>query len=423
MFALLRQRNFGLLWFGGLISMIGDWMLRIALPAYVYDLTGSTLATGLMFMVSTLPSIVLGSVAGVFVDRWDRQRTMVIINLILAATLLPLLLVRSTEWLWLVYVVAFAESLVGQFFGPAENALLPNLVGEEHLMGANSLNALNNNLARLIGPALGGVIGLTLGLSGVVVVDVVTYLAAAVLIALIRQPQKERVAAAVPSSVLTSSFTKVWREWLAGLSLIHQNRPVFLLFILFMMTSVGEGIMVTLFIPFVTEVLRGQALEIGWLMSAQAVGGILGGLVIARMGTRLKPHHLIGPSGILFGLIDLAIFNYPALIPGFTLALVLFVLVGLPGAAYSASISTLLQNQVQDEYRGRVFGALSTTMSLLVLVGMGFASVAGDRLGIVPVINVQGFGYVLAGTVAWLILRPHIASLVPTVLLPSEEQV
>lgn len=423
MFALLRQRNFGLLWFGGLISMIGDWMLRIALPAYVYDLTGSTLATGLMFMVSTLPSIVLGSVAGVFVDRWDRQRTMVIINLILAATLLPLLLVRSTEWLWLVYVVAFAESLVGQFFGPAENALLPNLVGEEHLMGANSLNTLNNNLARLIGSALGGVIGLTLGLSGVVAVDAVTYLAAALLIALIRQPQKERGAAAIPLPAPTSSFTKVWREWLAGLNLIQQNRPVFLLFILFMITSVGEGIMVTLFIPFVTEVLRGQALEIGWLMSAQAVGGILGGLVIARMGSRLKPHHLIGPSGILFGLIDLAIFNYPALIPGFTLALVLFVLVGLPGAAYSASISTLLQNQVQDEYRGRVFGALSTTMSLLVLVGMGFASVAGDILGIVPVINVQGFGYVLAGILAWLILRPHIASLVPAALVPGKEQV
>lgn len=421
MFALLRQRNFGLLWFGGLISMIGDWMLRIALPAFVYDLTGSTLATGLMFMVGMLPNLFLGSVAGVFVDRWDRQRTMVIVNLILAASLLPLLLVRSTEWLWLVYLVAFGQSALEQFFGPAENALLPNLVGEEHLLGANSLNALNNNLARLIGPALGGVVALTLHLPGVVLIDCVTFLAAALLIALIRQPQKESAAAATSHPPI--SFSTVWREWLAGLRLMRRDRLVVWLFVLCMITSIGEGILVVLFIPFVTEVLRGQALELGWLMSAQAVGGITGGIVIARLGTRLEPRRLIGPAGILFGLIDLAIFNYSGFFAGFTIALVLFILVGLPGAAYSASLSTLLQNQVKDEYRGRVFGALSTTMALLILVGMGFASIAGDVVGIVPVINVQGFGYVLAGILAWVVLRPQLAPPTSTVLLPGEEQV
>lgn len=420
MFALLRQRNFGLLWFGGLISMIGDWMLRIALPAYVYTLTGSTLATGIMFMVGMLPSLFLGSVAGVFVDRWDRQRTMVVVNLILAVTLLPLLLVRSTEWLWLVYVVAFGQSVVEQFFGPAENALLPNLVGEEHLLGANSLNALNNNLARLIGPALGGIVALTWSLPGVVLFDVATFLAAALLIALIRQPAKEQAAAAThPAPV---SFTAVWQEWRAGLRLVRQKHPIWLLFILFMITAVGEGILAVLFIPFVTEILKGEALELGWLMSAQAVGGILGGMAIARWGKRLEPRHLIGPSGVIFGLLDLVIFNYPAFFPGFTLALILFVMVGLPIAAYSASISTLLQNQVSDEYRGRVFGALNTSIALLILAGMGFASVAGDLVGIVPVINIQGYGYVLAGILAWVVLRPRLAPSTPTPILSSEEQ-
>jgi hypothetical protein len=78
MFKLLRQRNFGLLWFGGLISMIGDWVLFIALPIYTYNLTHSSLATGIMFMVGTLPRMLFGSIAGVYVDRWDRQRTMVV---------------------------------------------------------------------------------------------------------------------------------------------------------------------------------------------------------------------------------------------------------------------------------------------------------------------------------------------------------
>src|ERR687883_648003 len=106
MLAILRQRNFGLLWSAGLISLAGDWMLRIALPIYVYQLTGSTLSTGTMLMAAILPDVLFGSIAGVFVDRWDRKRTMVISNLLLAAGLLPLLLVRSADQLWLIYIVA-----------------------------------------------------------------------------------------------------------------------------------------------------------------------------------------------------------------------------------------------------------------------------------------------------------------------------
>src|SRR5919112_881218 len=95
MFSLLRQRNFSLLWFGGLISFIGDWVLIVALPVYVYTLTNSVLATGLMFMVAVLPSIAIGSFAGVFVDRWDRRRTLIVTNLLAAPLLLLLFAVRS----------------------------------------------------------------------------------------------------------------------------------------------------------------------------------------------------------------------------------------------------------------------------------------------------------------------------------------
>ena len=90
MLKVLRQRNFGLLWSAGLISMIGDWVLFISLPIYTYNLTQSTLATGIMFMVGTLPRILLGSLAGVYVDRWDRQRTMVVADLSRAVLILLL---------------------------------------------------------------------------------------------------------------------------------------------------------------------------------------------------------------------------------------------------------------------------------------------------------------------------------------------
>src|SRR5690348_12853609 len=115
MLAVLRQRNFALLWAGGLISMLGDWLLFIALPFYIYNLTGSALATGAMFIAETLPIVVFGSIGGVFADRWDRKRTMIIADLLRAALLL-LLAVQSPDWLWAIYLVVFVQSSVGQFF-------------------------------------------------------------------------------------------------------------------------------------------------------------------------------------------------------------------------------------------------------------------------------------------------------------------
>jgi hypothetical protein len=121
----------------------------------------------------------------------------------------------------------------------------------------------------------------------------------------------------------------------------------------------------------------------------------------------VTPYQLLGPCAILFGAIDLIIFNYPVFLPGIAVALVLFVLVGIPAAGFGASFSTLLQSNVEDAYRGRVFGAFDTTFALMMLVGMGFASITGDIFGIVPVINVQGFGYVAAGLLALVMLRPR----------------
>jgi MFS family permease len=127
-FRLLARRNFGLLWAGGFISFIGDWVLYIGMPISIYRITGSTLATTLMFVAGVVPSVVLGSVTGVYVDRWDRRRTVIIGNVLLAAALLPLTLVRDADTIWIVYVVVLLEASVGQFVNPAVGALLPRLV-------------------------------------------------------------------------------------------------------------------------------------------------------------------------------------------------------------------------------------------------------------------------------------------------------
>jgi MFS family permease len=405
MIAVLRQRNFALLWFGGLISMAGDWVLRIGLPLYIYQLTGSTLATGIMFMAGMLPSLLLGSVAGVFVDRWDRKRTMVIANGLLAVSLLPLLLVRSVEWVWIAYIAAFVQSCIAQFFDPAESAMLPLLVGEEDLPTANALNALNNNLARLIGPAVGGVVLAVGGLTAVALVDAASFGIAAAMIALITADGRAARAEGAPAPATTGApWLAVWREWLEGLRIVVQTRTVAIIFLLLAITSLGEGVISVLFAPFVSKIIGGGGTEFGAIASAQAVGGLIGGALIGEVARRVRPGRLIGVCGILFGLIDLAIFNYPI----FGVVLVLMVLVGLPGVGFSTGVTTLLQTGTANQYLGRVFGALGTTSSLLALIGAGLASVLGDRIGIVPVLNLQGGGYILAGSLA-LVLLAHVA--------------
>jgi MFS family permease len=403
--SMLRQRNFALLWWGGLISMIGDWMLRIALPAFVFQMTGSTLATGAMFIAGQLPQLLLGSVAGVFVDRWDRKRTMVIANLLMMVGVLPLGLVQSAEWLWVVYVVSFWQSCIGQFFGPAENALLPTLVAEEKLVTANSLNALNNNLARLIGPALGGVLAVSLGLYGVALLDALTFAIAAGMIALITTPERSVAEPTATEKATTTGWSSVWHEWRAGLALVAQTPILRVLFTIIALWALGEGIMSVLFVPFVTEIMKGQALEVGWLMSAQAIGGLTGGVVMAKIGERISPAILLGPCSILFGLIDLMIFNYSLFFSGFMIGVVLFMVVGIPGAGSFASLLTLLQTSVSDDYRGRLFGAFTTTFGLVALLGMGIATAFGDVIGILTLINVQGIALVLGGLVAVFGLR------------------
>jgi len=118
-FSLLRRRNFALLWIGGLTSGVGSAMLFIALPFYVYARTHSALATGAMFIAEMAPAVLLGSAAGVFVDRWDRRRTMIVADLARAALLLLLLAADTRDRLWIIYAVACAESALSQFFTPA----------------------------------------------------------------------------------------------------------------------------------------------------------------------------------------------------------------------------------------------------------------------------------------------------------------
>src|ERR1051326_4041254 len=215
MWKTLRQRNFALLWSGGLISIAGDWVLLIGLPIYVLILTQSVLATSIMLIAARLPNLLFGLVAGVFVDRWNRQRIMVVCHILFAIWLLPLLLVTSADRVWIAYVVMFVESSIEQFFVPADNALVPTLVSKDHLVAANSLNSLSSNLARLVGPALGGLVAGLFGLSGIVLVDAASFVVAGALIACIRMPPGQPVPA--QEQPTGTSWRAIWSEWVEGM--------------------------------------------------------------------------------------------------------------------------------------------------------------------------------------------------------------
>jgi MFS family permease len=221
----LRQRNFRLLFVGGLVSSLGDFFLFITLPFYVYSLTGSALATGGAFIAESLPAILFGSVAGVFVDRWDRRRTMIVADVLRATLLLGLLTVRSPEMVWVVFAVSFAQSTLGRFFNPARDALIPRLAGEKDLLAANSLSSMSGQLTMLIGPALGGASLALFGIASCILADSASFLVSAIMVAfvVVSPLYQEPVTQLAPSM---SPWNRIWRDYRQGLALMWHNPVV-----------------------------------------------------------------------------------------------------------------------------------------------------------------------------------------------------
>ena len=192
---LAGYRDLRLVLSAGLISMTGDWILRVGLVYRVYTLTGSTVASALTMASSFVPQVLLGALAGVFADRWDRRRTMIAANLLLAAGLLPLLLVRGAGQVWIVFAVLLFESIVQQFFSPAEQALLPRLVPDDQLISVNAVSGQAQNLARLTGSGVGGVIAAAGGIAAVAVAGAASFVISAALIALVAVSGRPEAAA------------------------------------------------------------------------------------------------------------------------------------------------------------------------------------------------------------------------------------
>lgn len=418
MLGLLRNRDFGLLWLAGLVSFTGNAALIFALPLHIYRQTDSTLATAGVLAASLLPRVLFGSVAGVFVDQWDRKRTMVVTDIARAALLLPILI--SPNELVLLYTVAAVQGTVGLFFLPAEGALLPKLVGEEHLVPANALNALNNNFGMLIGPAMGTMLYALTGIGGAVLANSATFAVAALLVSLIAADTRPR---RDPESVSGgAAWTRMLADWRAGMGVVRSKPALRVLFGTSVTDALADGVFVTLGLsPLVLDVLGGTPSQVGWMGTAQAVGGLTAGLIVVRIGHRMSRRLLLGGGMAGIGLADLSAANArlvaAAGTPAVGVAMGCMAFAGLPAVASGTGRQSIVQEQASDAYRGRVFGALVSVRGIAMMVGFAAGGFLGDSLGLVAVLSAAA-SLRIAGGIAVLILMPR-----PETSMPAEPDV
>jgi Na+/melibiose symporter-like transporter len=288
MFGVLRIRDYRLVLTGQLLSSIGNWLLLVAGPYFVFQLTGSTIATGLSMMAETIPAVLLGTVAGVFADRWDRRHTMIATDVLRAATVLSMLAVDTRRAIWIIYAALVAEAVFTQFFGPSRRAIVPNLVGRgPELSAANSLSQLVGGVIRLVGGPLGGVLYVFLGFHAVVAIDAGSYLASALLVILIRFRQ---ATPQTPSASAAGAMRRFRAELRTGIGHVGHTAALRVLFGVALLFFTGNAMLTALLVPYLGAVLHVGAQSLGILFGTLGLGFILGApfsrLVAGRISSR-----------------------------------------------------------------------------------------------------------------------------------------
>ena len=202
-----------------------------------------------------------------------------------------------------------------------------------------------------------------------------------------------------------SAWQRLLGEWRDGLHLVGRDVVLRAVMVFLVITAVGEGLTLTLFVPWVRDALHSDSAGYGAVLSTQAIGGLTGALVIGRVGSRINPLRMLVVAAVVFGAIDLVLFTYPVLYPVIGPALVMLVIVGVPGAAMGAAIATLQQIRAEDRQRGRVVGAIGAAAGVGSLVGAVVAGFAGEVMPVVLLLVVQGGGYVIGGLVVAAMTR------------------
>ncbi len=390
-----RNRDFRLVWGGGLVNDLGDWLLIVALPLYVFTETSSGVATALLFLVAMAPAIFLGRLAGRLVDRWDLRRTLIATNVLQAVALVPLLAV-TPDRIWPAFVVAAAQSVLTRFNNPAKAALLPRVVPGHQLLAANAANAVSDNVARLVGSPLGGIVVETAGMRGVVIADGVSF----VVVALATWRVRRDAGTPISGPVHTEAGADHDSAAPVGQLRIRGQSPLPALIATVGLSQFAQGLFLVLFIAFVVRRLGGDGAAVGLIRGMQAIGGVLGGIVIGRLARRAPPGRLMGWGYIGMGTIGLITWNAPRLTTAVPLYVALFIAAGVPAVACSVGLMAAAQQFTPPQHLGQLVGTVEAVSAAGVALGTLAAGVLVDRVPVDWLLDGQAAVYLLCGTIA-----------------------
>jgi MFS family permease len=369
----LRSRNYRLFFGGQSISLIGTWMTRVAISWLVYRVTNSAFLLGIVSFAGQIPAFFVTPLAGVWVDRWDRHRTLVVTQVLslMQSFILAGLALSGIINIWAIISLVLFQGLINSFDMPSRQAFVVQMIeNREDLGNAIALNSSMVNTARLIGPAIAGLVIAAVGEGYCFLIDGISYIAVIISLLAMRP---------VPLDVRKEQ-KRVLQELNEGWTYVLQSVPIrSILLLLALVSLVGMPYMVLMPI-FAGTVLHGGPRALGFLMAASGVGALTGAVSLATRKTVLGLGRVIPLSAGIFGA---ALIGF-SLSRVFWLSLILMLPAGFGMMRHMAASNTILQTIVAEDKRGRV---------------MAFYSMA--FLGMAP------FGSLLAGSLAARIGAPE----------------
>jgi MFS family permease len=391
-FRALRHRDFRLFFAGQGLSLVGTWMQQVGMSWLVYRLTGSAFALGAVGFAAQFPTFIVAPLAGVLADRWNRHRIVLVAQALsmLQALLLAALVLTGAVRVWHVVALAAALGIINGFDIPARQAFLIQLVrGPADLANAIALNSSMFNAARLVGPAVAGLLIAVAGEGLVFLLNGVSYLA--VLGALLAM----RVAPAAPRG----AGTPMLRYFREGLAYAWNFGPIRSLLGLLTLVNLLGVPYIVLMPVFATDVLRGGPHTLGFLTSAAGLGALAGALYLAGRTTVLGLGRVIVVFTLVFGL-GLVAFAASRTIPG---SLGVLLAVGFGVMVVTASTNTVLQTVVEEDKRGRVMALYTMAFMGMAPVGALLSGALAQRVGAPATVAIGGVA--MLGTAAWFARR------------------
>lgn len=381
---------------GGVVNDIGDWMLSLALPIYVFTETGSGRDTSVVFLIDLFIGVTCGPFGGALADRWNLKRTIVTTNVLQAFALLPLLAVNHDR-VWLVFVVAAAQALLQQVNNPASWALVPRVVTEDQLVQANAAFSAGGSVARLVGAPLGGIAIATGGLTTVVAIDAATFLVIAFAVSFLRTDTAPIAKTSEQSVDDQDGVAAGWK--------VIRTKPVLVGYLVAQsLARVAFAMFPLLFITFVIVELDGGGSEIGIIRGMAAFGGLVASVLITRVAKTANPAKLMMWGYFSFWFVAALFNNAPYLTHALAVYLALFALSGLPNATSQIGASATAQRWCPPELRGRLQGVMSATGSVGAAIGTIAAGLLVDHLSIILLMNALGFVYLLSGVTTYMLI-------------------